>query len=125
MRLLPMLAPMAQKIVRVDAHHQDGRRRVWSDRIEVSAEAARGASKRIDGSPSRDSGRPDLPRDQHISSRDVARELDRTAPSYDLRLDTVDAQGFISRTLPSSARLDTTMRGPGETQAARLDACVR
>ena len=44
MRLLPMLAPMAQKIVRVDAHHQDGRRRVRSDQIEVSAAVARGAS---------------------------------------------------------------------------------
>ena len=41
MRQLPMLAPMAQKIVRVDAHHQAGRRRVCSDRIEVSAAVAR------------------------------------------------------------------------------------
>ena len=140
MRLLPMLAPMAQKIVRVDAHHQAGRRRVCSDRIEVSAAVARGASERIDGSLSRDSvrrrgflasakvqktsssrsqaqtrqnsggqcfgdlGRPDLPRRyQHTSSRDVVRELDCTAPGYDFRLDTADAQGFISRTLPSSA----------------------
>jgi hypothetical protein len=44
MRLLPMLAPMAQKIVRVDAHHQAGRRRECSDRIEVSAAVARGAN---------------------------------------------------------------------------------
>jgi hypothetical protein len=57
MRLLPMLAPMAQKIVRVDAHHQADRRRVCSDRIEVSAAVARGASERIDGALSRDSVR--------------------------------------------------------------------